>query len=141
MKIKFSHRGLHRTSEDERTVKTAYLKPDCRNGSYPAEVFCRTGTQRISSWPGDTPPKNRPDTLTQTFFIHQLFPCSQTADHTFRQLRLPRRRANSNLPRSRLHRKFGIPENSSSGKSEGTIRRDSGDAPTVMSITFFRLNR
>src|ERR1039457_6731528 len=26
--------------------------------------------------------KNRPDTLTQTFFIHQLFPCSQTADHT-----------------------------------------------------------
>src|ERR1035441_6271853 len=87
MKIKFSHRGLHRTSEDERTVKTAHLKPDCRNGSYPAEVFCRTGTQRISSWPGDTPPKNRPDTLTQTFFIHQLFPCSQTADHTFRQVR------------------------------------------------------
>jgi hypothetical protein len=24
--------------------------------------------------------------LTQTFFIHQLFPCTQTADHTFRQL-------------------------------------------------------
>jgi hypothetical protein len=28
------------------------------------------------------------DTLTQTFFIHQLFPCSQTADHTFEQLQL-----------------------------------------------------
>ena len=32
---------------------------------------------------------NRPDTLTQTFFIHQLFPCSQTADHTFEKLRKP----------------------------------------------------
>src|SRR5258708_39934146 len=30
----------------------------------------------------------RPDTLTQTFFIHQLFPCIQTADHTFDQVRL-----------------------------------------------------
>jgi hypothetical protein len=26
--------------------------------------------------------------LTQTFFIHQLFPCSQTADHTFDQVRI-----------------------------------------------------
>jgi hypothetical protein len=26
---------------------------------------------------------NRPDTLTQTFFIRQLFSCSRTADHTF----------------------------------------------------------
>ncbi len=25
---------------------------------------------------------NRPDTLTQTFFIHKLFPCSRAADHT-----------------------------------------------------------
>jgi hypothetical protein len=32
---------------------------------------------------------NRPDTLTQTFFIQQLFPCSQTADHTFEKLRKP----------------------------------------------------
>jgi hypothetical protein len=87
IKIKFSHRGLHRTSKDERTVKTAHLKPVCSNGPYTAEGFRRTGTRRISSWPGETYPQNRPDTLTQTFFIHQLFPCSQTADHTFRQLR------------------------------------------------------
>src|SRR5467141_1549282 len=78
--IKFSHRGLHRISEDERTVKTAHLKPVCSNGPYTAEGFRRTGTRRISSWPGDTSPYNRPDTLTQTFFIHQLFPCIQTAD-------------------------------------------------------------
>src|ERR1035437_6796448 len=44
--------------------------------------------RNLLAWPGDTSPKNRPDTLTQTFFIHQLFPCSQTADHTYRQLRL-----------------------------------------------------
>jgi len=82
----FSHRRLHRTSKDERTVKTAHLKPVCSNGPYTAEGFRRTGTRRISSWPGETSPQNRPDTLTQTFFIHQLFPCSQTADHTFEQL-------------------------------------------------------
>jgi len=29
---------------------------------------------------------NRPDTLTQTFFIHKLFPCSWAADHTFEKL-------------------------------------------------------
>jgi hypothetical protein len=88
IKIKFSHRGLHRTSKDERTVKTAHLKPVCSNGPYTAEGFRRTGTRRISSWPGETYPQNRPDTLTQTFFIHQLFPCSQTADHTLRQLHI-----------------------------------------------------
>src|SRR5882757_3408772 len=80
--MKFSHRGLHRTSEDERTVKTAHLKPVCSNGPYTAEGFRRTGSRRISSWPGDIS-TNRPDTLTQTFFIHQLFPCIHTADHTF----------------------------------------------------------
>jgi len=33
------------------------------------------------------------DTLTQTFFIHKLFPCSQTADHTFQALEQRRLRA------------------------------------------------
>src|SRR5712664_2220603 len=63
-------------------TETAHLKPVCQNGPYTAEGFRRTGTRRISSWPGETSPQNRPDTLTQTFFIHQLFPCIQTADHT-----------------------------------------------------------
>jgi hypothetical protein len=82
---KFSHRRLHRTSKDERTAKTAHLKPVCSNGSYTSEGFRRTGTRRISSWPGNTSPHNRSDTDAD-FFIHQLFPSSQTADHTFRKL-------------------------------------------------------
>jgi hypothetical protein len=48
-----SHRGLHWISEDERTVRTACLKPVCRIGPYTAEGFQRTGARRISSWPGD----------------------------------------------------------------------------------------
>src|SRR6476660_3678300 len=41
---------------------------------------------------------NRPDTLTQTFFIHKLFPCSQTADHTFEQLRFLLNTASAAVP-------------------------------------------
>src|ERR1700722_577753 len=64
--------------------KTAYLKPVCRIGPDTAEGFQRTATQRISSWPGDSISTNRPNTLTQTFFfVYTLFPCTQTADHTF----------------------------------------------------------
>jgi hypothetical protein len=48
-----SRRGLHWISEDERTVRTACLKPVCRIGPYTAEGFQRTGARRISSWPGD----------------------------------------------------------------------------------------
>src|ERR1035437_10850455 len=48
IEIKFSHRGLHRISKDERTVKTAYLKPDCRIGPYTAEAFCRTQVRGVS---------------------------------------------------------------------------------------------
>src|ERR1035437_7578016 len=72
--IKFSHRGLHRTSEDERTVKTAHLKPVYSNGPHTAEGFRRTGTRRISSWPGERLSTNRPDTLTQTFLHPPTFP-------------------------------------------------------------------
>ena len=32
---------------------------------------------------------NRPDTLTQTFFIRQLFPCSRAADHTLTKFEFP----------------------------------------------------
>ncbi len=72
----------------ERTVTTAYLKPDFSNGSYTAEGFCRTGTLRISSWRGDKLSTDRPDTLTQTFLHPKLFPCSRAADHTFEKLRI-----------------------------------------------------
>jgi hypothetical protein len=48
------HQSLHRASEDERTVRTACLKPVYRMGLYMAEAFLRTGTRRISSWPGET---------------------------------------------------------------------------------------
>jgi hypothetical protein len=51
-----SHQGLHRISEDERTVKTAHLKPACHNGPYEAGGFQRTGTRRISSRPGENSP-------------------------------------------------------------------------------------
>jgi hypothetical protein len=50
---------------------------------------------------------NRPDTLTQTFFIHQLFPCSQTADHTFDQVRFrPSRRPKAKLVKTPSSRNF-----------------------------------
>ena len=76
-------------SEDERTVTTACLKPVFRLGPHTAEGFRRTGTRRISSWPGEIHlHTHRPDTLTQTFFLSTLFPCSHTADHTFRKLRV-----------------------------------------------------
>jgi hypothetical protein len=69
--------------------KTAYLKPVCRIGPDTAEGFQRTATQRISSWPGDSISTNRPNTLTQTFFfVYTLFPCTQTADHTFGNFKL-----------------------------------------------------
>jgi hypothetical protein len=42
--MEFSHRGLHWISIDERTVKTAYLKPVWSNGPYTAEGFRRIGT-------------------------------------------------------------------------------------------------
>jgi hypothetical protein len=44
IKMEFSHRGLHWISIDERTVKTAYLKPVWSNGPYTAEGFRRIGT-------------------------------------------------------------------------------------------------
>src|ERR1700737_2000583 len=62
-------------------------------------------TRRISSWPGETSPQNRPDTLTQTFFIHQLFPCSQTADHTFQQVHRAEPRWPGELARKRTQYK------------------------------------
>jgi hypothetical protein len=43
---------------------------------------------------------NRPDTLTQTFVIHQLFPCSRTADHTLTKFNL----SDPNFPIIRLER-------------------------------------
>ena len=64
-----SPRGLHRTSEDERTVTTACLKPVFRLGLQTAEGFLRTGTRRISSRPGEQTSTQRPDTLTQTFSL------------------------------------------------------------------------
>jgi hypothetical protein len=33
--------AVRRVSEDERTVKTAHLKPDCSNGSYEAGAFSK----------------------------------------------------------------------------------------------------
>src|ERR1035441_2587515 len=72
--IKFSHRGLHRTSKDERTVTTAYLKPDCSNGSYPAEGFCRTGTRRISSWPGEQTLHKQAGYIDADFLSPKTFP-------------------------------------------------------------------
>jgi len=44
IKMEFSHRGLHRISIDERTVKMAYLKPVWSNGPYTVVRFRRTGT-------------------------------------------------------------------------------------------------
>jgi hypothetical protein len=87
--MKLSHRGLHRASEDERTVKngvpeTCLVKwllhsRGVLKDRYAAYLIM--ARRHIST--------NRPDTLTQTFFIHQLFPCSQTADHTFGKFELP----------------------------------------------------
>jgi hypothetical protein len=45
-------------------------------------IWIRRAT-RVSHHGQEILSTHRSDTLTQTFFIHQLFPCSQTADHTF----------------------------------------------------------
>jgi hypothetical protein len=83
IEIKFFHRGLHRTSKDERTVTTASLKPDFSNGSHTAEGFCRNRDAAYLIMARRLISTNRPDTLTQTFLHPQLFPCSRAADHTF----------------------------------------------------------
>jgi hypothetical protein len=49
-----------------------------------ADLFIRTGT-RVSHHGQESFSTQRPDTLTQTFSILELFPCSQTADHTLHQ--------------------------------------------------------
>jgi hypothetical protein len=80
--LRFTHRSLHRNSQDERTVRTAYLKPDPANGHHrPADLAEQVRAYLIMARRSYF--QQRPDTLTQTFFIPQLFPCSQTADHTF----------------------------------------------------------
>jgi hypothetical protein len=70
--LKFTHRSLHRNSKDERTVTTACLQPD------PEMVFndrptLRTGTQRNSSWPGETISTQRPNTFAQTCLLAPSF--------------------------------------------------------------------
>ena len=51
--------------------------------STPTDRLVRTGTQRNSSWPGETFSTQRPNTLPQTcLFAPKLFPCSPAADHT-----------------------------------------------------------
>ena len=71
---RFPHQGLHRASEDERTVRTACLKPVYRMGLYMAEAFLRTGTRRISSWPGATTLHKKAGYIDADFLPLNTFP-------------------------------------------------------------------
>ena len=72
--IQFSQQGLHRASEDERTVRTACLKPVCRMGLHTAEGFQRTGTRRISSWPGEINLHKQAGYIDADFLHRNTFP-------------------------------------------------------------------
>src|SRR5664279_831249 len=78
------HRRLQRNSQDERTVKTADLKPVGANG-LPWPSYLSGKERGVSHHGQEIFSTQRPDTLTQTSLIPQLFPCSQTADHTLHQ--------------------------------------------------------
>jgi hypothetical protein len=69
-----SHQSLHRASEDERTVRTACLKPVYRMGPYMAEGFLRTATRRISSWPGETTLHKKAGYIDADFLLLNTFP-------------------------------------------------------------------
>jgi hypothetical protein len=68
------HQSLHRASEDERTVRTACLKPVYRMGPYMAEGFLRTATRRISSWPGEATLHKKAGYIDAGFLLLNTFP-------------------------------------------------------------------
>ena len=61
-------------SEDERTVRTACLKPVYRMGPYMAEGFLRTATRRISSWPGEATLHKKAGYIDADFLLLNTFP-------------------------------------------------------------------
>jgi len=76
---KVSHRSLHRSSKDERTVTTACPQPGPENGfQRPTDFEGRTRAHLILA----SPPKGRIH-LRRLVFSTKLFPCSPAADHTF----------------------------------------------------------
>jgi len=83
-KLKITHRRLQRNRQDERTVKTADLKPAGANG-LPWPSYLSGQERGVSHHGQEIFSTERPDTLTQTSLIPQLFPCSQAADHTLHQ--------------------------------------------------------
>jgi hypothetical protein len=80
---KFTHRSLHRSRKDERTVTTACLQPGPENGLNDRPTL-KDRHARNSSWPGELFSIKRPNTFAQTCLLDQTSPCSPAADHTFR---------------------------------------------------------
>jgi hypothetical protein len=81
-------RSLHRNSKDERTVKTASLKPVSDNGlQRPLGLL---GQIRSGTHPGQehmTPPKA--EYIAADLSLEQTNPCSRAADHTLWEMSLP----------------------------------------------------
>ena len=71
-------------NEDERTVPNGVLATCSRKWSSMTVPFIRKSTQRNSSWPGVSTLHPKAEYICADLSIHSsLFPCSQTADHTF----------------------------------------------------------
>ena len=71
-------------NEDERTVPNGVLATCSRKWSSMTVPFIRKSTQRNSSWPGVSTLHTKAEYICADLSIHSsLFPCSQTADHTF----------------------------------------------------------
>jgi len=74
MALKFTHRGLHRNSKDERTVTTACLQPGNENGlekSNPTDLEGQTRAQLIMARKADL--HQRPNTFAQTCLLDLSF--------------------------------------------------------------------
>ena len=71
-------------NQDERTVPNGVLATCSRKWSSMTVPFIRKGTQRNSSWPGVSTLHTKAEYICADLSVHSsLFPCSQTADHTF----------------------------------------------------------
>ncbi len=82
-RLEFTHRGLHRNSKDKRTVTTACLETCWPYWLATTDRLIRTDTR--ATHPGQEPyaPLKAEYICADLSSRTQLFPCSQTADHTY----------------------------------------------------------
>jgi hypothetical protein len=79
-----SNQGLHRITKTNEQFPNGVLATCSRKWSSMTVPFIRKSTQRNSSWPGVSTLHTKAEYICADLSIHSsLFPCSQTADHTY----------------------------------------------------------